>query len=71
MVVWEPNPEYPVIFITLLGVWGVGDGIWMSQVNSMYFSFENPTAFKFFFIFFLTFQLYCLKSELFIIMKVL
>lgn len=35
MVVWEPNPEYPVIFFTLLGVWGVGDGIWVSQTNSI------------------------------------
>lgn len=58
MVVWEPNPEYPVIFFTLLGVWGVGDGIWVSQTNSMYFFFLTNSLIV------LTFQLFGLKSQL-------
>ncbi|XP_061162614.1 protein unc-93 homolog A-like isoform X2 [Saccostrea echinata] len=35
MVLWEPNPEQMVLFFLLLGAWGVADGVWISQVNSI------------------------------------
>lgn len=33
MLVWQPGKEHLYLYFLLLGAWGVGDGIWMSQVN--------------------------------------
>lgn len=33
MLVWQPEPEPSFYYFLLLGAWGIGDGIWMSQVN--------------------------------------
>ncbi|KAK3085815.1 hypothetical protein FSP39_009079 [Pinctada imbricata] len=33
MVFWRPDSDQIVAFLLLMGAWGLGDGIWLSQVN--------------------------------------
>jgi len=30
---WKPDPETPVIFFLLAGVWGIADAVWQTQIN--------------------------------------
>jgi len=30
---WQPNPDSLLPYFVVMGVWGVSDGIWISQVN--------------------------------------
>lgn len=34
---WKPNPDNPYVFYSVSGLWGVGDAVWQTQVNGMYF----------------------------------
>ena len=31
--VWSPNPEEPIMFYALAGLWGVADAVWQTQIN--------------------------------------
>ncbi|XP_059169341.1 protein unc-93 homolog A-like [Physella acuta] len=35
MIYWKPSPDWLVPFFVDLGLWGISDGIWVSQVNSL------------------------------------
>lgn len=30
---WRPNPDHPLIFFLVSGLWGVGDAVWQTQIN--------------------------------------
>ncbi|GAB0096832.1 UNC93-like protein [Sergentomyia squamirostris] len=36
MLVWRPNPEHPVVFFAISGLWGVADAVWQTQINGIY-----------------------------------
>lgn len=36
MVSWQPSPEDQYLLFALIGAWGFADGIWQSQINSMF-----------------------------------
>ncbi|XP_059617664.1 UNC93-like protein [Phlebotomus argentipes] len=36
MLFWRPNPEQPMIFFAISGLWGVADAVWQTQINGMY-----------------------------------
>ncbi|XP_030372699.1 UNC93-like protein [Scaptodrosophila lebanonensis] len=33
---WRPTPDTPVVFYALAGLWGVGDAVWVTQINGFY-----------------------------------
>lgn len=33
---WRPNPDNPIIFYAMSGLWGVGDAVWQTQINGLY-----------------------------------
>ncbi|XP_071091679.1 protein unc-93 homolog A-like isoform X1 [Haliotis cracherodii] len=35
MAIWKPTPDSLIVIFILIGLWGVGDGIWMAQSNSL------------------------------------
>lgn len=35
MFLWQPQPGQEYVYFLLLGFWGIGDGILISQTNSM------------------------------------
>ncbi|CAL1535884.1 unnamed protein product [Lymnaea stagnalis] len=35
MIFWKPSPDSVLPFFIDLGIWGAGDGIWVSQINSL------------------------------------
>ncbi|XP_046576753.1 protein unc-93 homolog A-like isoform X1 [Haliotis rubra] len=35
MAIWTPTPDSLVVIFVLIGLWGVSDGIWMAQSNSL------------------------------------
>lgn len=35
MFLWQPQPGQDYVYFILLGAWGIGDGILISQTNSM------------------------------------
>lgn len=36
MYTWTPDPETPFIFFLISGLWGLGDAVWQTQINSLY-----------------------------------
>lgn len=36
MLFWRPNPDNPLIFFAMSGLWGVGDAVWQTQINGLY-----------------------------------
>lgn len=36
MLFWRPNPDNPLIFYAMSGLWGVGDAVWQTQINGLY-----------------------------------
>lgn len=33
LMFWRPNPDQPLIFFTISGLYGVGDAVWQTQIN--------------------------------------
>ncbi|KAL5276959.1 unc-93 family protein [Megaselia abdita] len=36
LLFWKPNPDQPLIFYAMSGLWGVGDSVWQTQINGLY-----------------------------------
>jgi len=36
MSLWQPSSDQVILFFVLVGCWGFGDGIWLSQASSEY-----------------------------------
>ncbi|XP_055938334.1 protein unc-93 homolog A-like isoform X1 [Argiope bruennichi] len=36
LFLWEPNSDQSVVFFVLVGIWGLSDAIWQTQLNSFY-----------------------------------
>lgn len=39
MLFWRPHPESPLVFFAIAGLWGVGDAVWQTQINGMFYLF--------------------------------
>lgn len=37
MLFWRPHPESPLVFFAIAGLWGVGDAVWQTQINGMFY----------------------------------
>jgi predicted MFS family arabinose efflux permease len=35
MLLWKPDPNVPIVFFVIAGLWGIGDAIWQTQINGM------------------------------------
>lgn len=35
LFLWNPDPNNPVIFFVIAGLWGLADSIWQTQINCM------------------------------------
>lgn len=33
LMLWRPSPDYPLIFFTIAGLYGVSDAVWQTQIN--------------------------------------
>ncbi|XP_070136286.1 UNC93-like protein isoform X2 [Drosophila bipectinata] len=33
---WRPIPQHPIVFYALAGIWGIGDAVWVTQINGFY-----------------------------------
>lgn len=33
MLTWRPDPERPIMFFVVAGLWGLADAIWQTQIN--------------------------------------
>lgn len=33
MLTWRPNPENPIMFFIVAGVWGLADAVWQTQIG--------------------------------------
>lgn len=33
---WRPEPQYSIVFYALAGIWGIGDAVWVTQINGFY-----------------------------------
>ncbi|XP_064093342.1 UNC93-like protein [Macrobrachium nipponense] len=36
LIYWIPNPQQMPVFFAISGLWGFADGIWQTQINSLY-----------------------------------
>ncbi|KAG1702353.1 UNC93-like protein [Nymphon striatum] len=36
LFLWSPNPEEKALFYVIAGLWGAGDAVWQTQLNSLY-----------------------------------
>ena len=36
LLFWRPDPNQPMIFFIISGLWGVGDAVWQTQINGLY-----------------------------------
>lgn len=36
---WKPNPDTPVVYFVIAGVWGAADAVWQTQINGREMSF--------------------------------
>ncbi|XP_068225774.1 UNC93-like protein [Palaemon carinicauda] len=36
LIYWTPNPQQMPVFFAISGLWGLADGIWQTQINSLY-----------------------------------
>ena len=36
LLFWRPDPNQPMIFFLISGLWGVGDAVWQTQINGLY-----------------------------------
>ena len=42
LLVWTPDSEREWVFFVIAGIWGIADGVWLTQVNALYgFLFAN------------------------------
>lgn len=36
LFLWQPDPENPIVFFVIAGIWGLSDAIWQTQINALY-----------------------------------
>ncbi|CAM1309378.1 unc-93 (predicted) [Pycnogonum litorale] len=49
LFLWRPNPEDKALFFVIARLWGMGDAVWQTQINSLYgvlFSKDEEAAFS-------------------------